>query len=72
MVTQISPSVVNRVLLHFATYGEIHQWVSLEKSFARIMIVYKREEDAECAKSQCGDRLVLEATHDTYVDFISR
>jgi hypothetical protein len=65
MVTQISPSVVNRVLLHFATYGEIHQWVSLEKSFARIMIVYKREEDAELAKSRCGDRLVLEATHDT-------
>jgi hypothetical protein len=66
MVTQISPAVVDRVLLHFSTYGEIHQWVSLEKSFARIMIVYKHEEDAELAKLRCGDRLVLEATRETY------
>jgi len=65
MVTQISPPVVDKVLLHFATYGEIHQWVSLEKSFARIMIVYKHEEDAERAKLGCGDRLVLEATRET-------
>jgi hypothetical protein len=64
MVTQISPLVVDKVLVHFATYGEIHQWVSLEKSFARIMIVFKREEDAELAKLQCGDRLVFEATKD--------
>lgn len=64
MVTQISPLVVDKVLVHFAAYGEIHQWVSLEKSFARIMIVYKREEDAELAKLRCGDRLVLEATKD--------
>jgi len=64
MVTQISPLVIDRVLLHFASYGEIHQWVSLEKSFARIMIVFKHEEDAEFAKSRCGDRLVLEATND--------
>lgn len=67
MVTQISPSIVDRVLLHFAAYGEIHQWVSLEKSFARIIIVYKHEDDAERAKSQCGDRLVLEATKEKYV-----
>lgn len=65
MVTQICPSIVDKVLLHFATYGEIHQWVSLEKSFSRIIIVYKYEDDAERAKSRCGDRLVLEATNET-------
>jgi len=67
MVTHIYPSIVDKVLLHFAVYGEIHQWVSLSKSFARIMIVYKHEDDAERAKLQCGDRLVLEATNETYV-----
>ena len=47
---------------HFATFGEINQWVPLA-SFGRIMVVYKYEDDAERAKLQ-SDPLVLEASDD--------
>lgn len=49
---------------HFATYGEINQWVPIS-SFGRIIVVYKDEDDAERAKMQC-DPLVLEAAYDRY------
>jgi hypothetical protein len=56
------PLVINVLRDHFATYGEINQWVPIA-SFARIIIVYNEEGDAERAKLQC-DPLTLEATYD--------
>ena len=61
------PLVINVLRDHFATYGEINQWVPIA-SFARIIIVYNEEGDAERAKLQC-DPLTLEATYDRYAFF---
>jgi len=56
------PLVINVLRNHFATYGTINQWVPIA-GFARIIIVYNEEDDAERAKLHC-DPLVLEATFD--------
>jgi calcipressin-2 len=58
------PLVINVLRDHFATYGTINQWVPIA-GFARVIIVYNEEDDAERAKLHC-DPLVLEATHDRY------
>ena len=47
---------------HFASYGEINQWVPLP-GFGRIIIVYESEHRAETVKRQC-DPIVLEGTLD--------
>lgn len=58
------PLVIDVMRHHFATFGEINQWVPLS-SFGRIMVVYKDEDDAERAKLQ-SDPLILEASEDRY------
>jgi hypothetical protein len=47
---------------HFASYGEINQWVPLP-GFGRIITVYESEHCAETAKQQ-SDPIVLEGTLD--------
>lgn len=47
---------------HFASFGEINQWVPLQ-GFGRIIIVYECEHDAETVKLRC-DPIVLEDTLD--------
>ncbi|KAI0628789.1 Calcipressin-domain-containing protein [Trametes polyzona] len=47
---------------HFATYGPLHTWAPI-KGFARIIMVYYSEEDAEIAK-ESNDGLVLGEMHD--------
>ncbi|KAF7323328.1 hypothetical protein HMN09_00113700 [Mycena chlorophos] len=56
------PDVLSILRRHFATYGEINRWIVLQ-SFARIMVVYTSNDDAETAKRHC-DPIVLEQTHD--------
>ncbi|KAI0792641.1 Calcipressin [Abortiporus biennis] len=62
VVTQLPPPFFEPVVLdalrdHFASYGEIHTWAPL-KAFARAILVYYSEDDAELAKESC-DSLVL-------------
>jgi len=47
---------------HFATFGNINQWVPLP-GFGRIIIVYDFEQQAELAK-QKSDPIVLDTAHD--------
>ncbi|TFK45618.1 Calcipressin-domain-containing protein [Heliocybe sulcata] len=68
IVTQLPPAffhpmVLNTLREHFASYGEIHSWAPI-RAFARAILVYYREDDAEQAKLEC-DGLVIEATKDS-------
>lgn len=56
------PLILNMLRNHFASFGDINQWVPLP-GFGRIIIVYESELDAETAKRQC-DAIVLEGTLD--------
>lgn len=56
------PVILDMLRDHFASYGEINQWVPLP-GFGRIIIVYECEHRAEEAKRQC-DPIVLEDTLD--------
>jgi len=67
IVTQLPPTFFHPLVIkvlrdHFATYGDINQWVPIA-GLARIIVVYNHENDAEEAKLRC-DPLVLEATED--------
>jgi hypothetical protein len=59
--TFFQPSIINALRDHFATYGEINQWVPIA-SFSRIILVYYAEEAAEIAKNAC-DPLILTLPH---------
>jgi len=59
--TFFQPSILNVLRDHFATYGEINQWVPIA-SFSRIILVYYSEGSAELAKHAC-DPLVLTPPH---------
>ncbi|OAX36073.1 Calcipressin [Rhizopogon vinicolor AM-OR11-026] len=59
--TFFQPSILNVLRDHFATYGEINQWVPIA-SFARIILVYFSEDSAELAKHAC-DPLILTPPH---------
>ncbi|KAG1799411.1 Calcipressin [Suillus plorans] len=66
VITQVprsffQPSIINALRDHFATYGEINQWVPIA-SFCRIILVYYAEEAAEVAKNAC-DPLILTLPH---------
>lgn len=66
VITQVprsffQPSILNVLRDHFATYGEINQWVPIA-SFSRIILVYYSEDSAEQAKHAC-DPLVLAPPH---------
>lgn len=52
------PVIMDMLRDHFASYGEINQWVPLP-GFGRIIIVYESEHCAETVKRQC-DPIVLE------------
>jgi hypothetical protein len=62
------PVILDMLRDHFASFGEINQWVPLP-GFSRIIIVYECEHRAELAKRQC-DPIVLENTLDQYA-FVS-
>jgi hypothetical protein len=62
-VTSLPRSFFNSLILnmlrdHFATFGEINQWVPLQ-GFGRIIIVYESAHHAETAK-QCCDPIELD------------
>ena len=57
-----APFILNMLRDHFASYGEINQWVPLP-GFSRIIIVYEAEHYAESAKLQ-SDPIVVESTPD--------
>jgi hypothetical protein len=66
VITQVprsffQPLILNVLRDHFATYGEINQWVPIA-SFSRIILVYHSEDSAELAKHAC-DPLVLAPPH---------
>lgn len=54
------PFFLNLLRDHFASYGDINQWVPLP-GFGRIIIVYESEHDAEAVKRKC-DFIVVEGT----------
>ena len=56
------PAILNMLRDHFASFGEINQWVPLQ-GFGRIIIVYESEHHAETVKRQC-DPIVVEDTLD--------
>jgi hypothetical protein len=56
------PFIMDMLRDHFASYGEINQWVPLP-GFGRIIIVYESEHCAETVKRQ-SDPIVLEGTLD--------
>ncbi|CCM04527.1 uncharacterized protein FIBRA_06708 [Fibroporia radiculosa] len=65
VITQLPASFFEQVVLdtlhnHFASYGPVYAWAPL-KSFARILLVYYSEDDAEHAKVDC-DFLFIGAT----------
>lgn len=47
---------------HFSTYGPLHTWAPI-KGFARVIMVYFSEEDAEMAK-ESNDGIILGDTGD--------
>ncbi|CAL1703268.1 unnamed protein product [Somion occarium] len=49
--------VLNALRDHFTSFGQLHTWAPL-RSFARILLVYYSEHDAEIAKQSC-DSLVV-------------
>ncbi|KAH7928139.1 Calcipressin [Leucogyrophana mollusca] len=57
------PAILSALQDHFATYGDINQWVPIA-SFARIILVYYSEDSAERAKLNC-DPLVIHPRHRT-------
>ncbi|KAF8898211.1 Calcipressin-domain-containing protein [Gymnopilus junonius] len=56
------PLILDMLRDHFASFGEINQWVPLQ-GFGRIIIVYEHERDAEMAK-QKSDPIVVDPTSD--------
>ncbi|KAH7911898.1 Calcipressin [Hygrophoropsis aurantiaca] len=63
VITQVPRSFFQPVIMralqdHFATYGDINQWVPIA-SFSRIILVYYSEDSAERAKLNC-DPLVIQ------------
>lgn len=59
MITQLPleffhPLVMEALKNHFKTFGEIHTWAPLS-GFARIIVVYYLEHDAELAKEHCDN-----------------
>ncbi|OSX56251.1 hypothetical protein POSPLADRAFT_1160509 [Postia placenta MAD-698-R-SB12] len=70
IITQLPPAFFESVVLetmhhHFATYGSIYAWAPI-KSFARIVLVYYSEDDAEHAKQEC-DYLIVGSHNETPV-----
>ena len=51
------PIVQDALRSYFSTYGPLHTWAPL-RGFARVLMVYFSEEDAEIAK-ECNDGLVF-------------
>jgi hypothetical protein len=58
------PLILSMLRDHFASYGDINQWVPLQ-GFGRIIIVYERDESAEMAKLK-SDPIVVDG-HGGYV-----
>lgn len=56
------PLILEVLRGHFASFGDINQWVPLQ-GFGRVIVVYENEDDAEVVKQRC-DPIVLEANHD--------
>ncbi|KAJ2913585.1 hypothetical protein MD484_g6831, partial [Candolleomyces efflorescens] len=56
------PLILDLLREHFATYGEINQWVPLP-GFGRVIVVYEEDHSAETAK-QHSDPILLQATSD--------
>ena len=68
VVTSLPPPFFHPLVLealrdHFASYGEIYAWAPL-RAFARVILVFKDDADAEMAKAHC-DGLTIEATSET-------
>ncbi|KZT11144.1 Calcipressin [Laetiporus sulphureus 93-53] len=68
VIAQLPPTFFEAIVLdtlrrHFGTYGSIYAWAPL-KSFARIILVYYSEDDAEQAKDAC-DRLLVGPSEDS-------
>lgn len=61
------PLVLNALRDHFESFGHLHSWAPL-RSFARIILVYYSEHDAEIAKQSC-DCLVVGPVGDMYVSY---
>ncbi|KAH9930832.1 Calcipressin-domain-containing protein [Fomitopsis serialis] len=62
--TFFEPVVLEALQHHFATYGPIYAWAPL-KSFYRIILVYRSEDDAEHAKESC-DHLIVGSIDDRW------
>ena len=56
------PIIQEALRSHFATYGPLHTWAPI-KGFARVILVYFSEEDAEMAK-ESNDGLILGEMND--------
>lgn len=56
------PIILSMLRDHFASFGDINQWVPLP-GFGRIIIVYESEHHAEAVKQQ-SDPIVVEGTPD--------
>lgn len=54
------PVVIQALREYFATFGEIYAWAPI-RAFARVILVYHSESDAEKAKLS-ADGLTVEAT----------
>lgn len=70
-VTSLPKAYFDQVILdvlhkHFATYGDINQWVPLP-GFSRIIVVYNNEDDAELAKTN-SDPIILNETPERYTE----
>ncbi|KAF5318075.1 hypothetical protein D9619_012262 [Psilocybe cf. subviscida] len=52
------PLILSMLREHFASYGDINQWVPLQ-GFGRIIIVYEQEDSAEMAKLK-SDPIVID------------
>lgn len=51
------PLILSMLREHFASFGDINQWVPLQ-GFGRIIIVYQFEHSAEAAKQKCDPIVV--------------
>jgi hypothetical protein len=51
------PVILAMLREHFASFGDINQWVPLQ-GFGRIIIVYQLEHSAEVAKQKCDPIVV--------------
>ena len=54
------PGVLDALRSYFATFGDIYAWAPI-RSFARVILVYYDEDDAESAKLG-SDGLKIDAT----------